>query len=44
MFKNSTIWSQRNTTLHINFFVFTDHVKMHKMIDGNINVREFPET
>ena len=24
----------RNTTLHINFFVFTDHVKMHKMVDG----------
>ena len=34
----------RNTTLHINFFVFTDHVKMHKMIDGHINIREFPET
>ena len=33
----------RNTTLHINFFVFTDHVKMEKMIDGNINVSEFPE-
>ena len=34
----------RNTTLHINFFVFTDHVKMEKMIDGNINVSQFPET
>ena len=33
----------RNTTLHINFFVFTDHVKMEKMIEGNINVRQFPE-
>jgi len=33
----------RNTTHHINFFVFTDHVKMAKMIDGNINVSEFPE-
>ena len=33
----------RNTTLHINFFVFTDHVKMEKMIDGNVNVRQFPE-
>ena len=21
---------KRNTTLHVNFFVFTDHVKMHK--------------
>ena len=34
----------RNTTLHINFFVFTDHVKMEKMLEGNINVRQFPET
>ncbi len=33
----------RNTTLHINFFVFTDHVKMNKMINGNINVSQFPE-
>ena len=33
----------RNTTLYINFFVFTDHVKMEKMIEGNINVRQFPE-
>ena len=33
----------RNTTLPLNFFVFTDHVKMEKMIDGNINVRQFPE-
>ena len=33
----------RNTTLHINFFVFTDHVKMEKMVEGNINVRQFPE-
>ena len=31
----------RNTTLHINFYVFTDHVKMHKMVDGHINIREF---
>ena len=35
---------KRNTTLSINFFVFTDHVKMHKMVDGHINIREFPET
>ena len=34
---------KRNTTLPINFFVFTDHVKMHKMVDGYINIREFPE-
>ena len=33
----------RNTNLHINFFVFTAHVKMEKMIDGNINVSQFPE-
>ena len=33
----------RNTTLHINFFVFTDHVKMEKMVEGNINIRQFPE-
>ena len=35
---------KRNTTLSVNFFVFTDHVKMHKMVDGYINIREFPET
>ena len=35
---------KRNTTLPVNFFVFTDHVKMHKMVDGHINIREFPET
>ena len=34
---------KRNTTLSVNFFVFTDHVKMHKMVDGYINIREFPE-
>ena len=34
---------ERNTTHLINFYVFTDHVKMEKMVDGNINVRQFPE-
>jgi hypothetical protein len=34
---------KRNTTLPINFIVFTDHVKMHKMIEGDIEVRKFPE-
>ena len=34
----------RNTTLHINFFVFTDHVKMQKMLDGGrLYVKQFPE-
>ena len=33
----------RNTTLHINFFVFTDHVKLDKLVEGNINTRQFPE-
>ena len=33
----------RNSTKNINFFVFTDHVKMEKMIEGNINVRQFPQ-
>ena len=35
---------KRNTTLPINFVVFTDHVKMHKMVEGDIEVRKFPET
>ena len=34
---------KRNTTLPINFVVFTDHVKMHKMVEGDIDVRKFPE-
>ena len=34
---------QRNLTLPHEFYVFTDHVKMHKMVDGNINVVKFPE-
>jgi hypothetical protein len=34
---------KRNTTLPINFVVFTDHVKMHKMVEGDIEVRKFPE-
>ena len=34
---------KRNTTLPINFIVFTDHVKMHKMVEGDIEVRKFPE-
>ena len=34
---------KRNTTIDHNFIVFTDHVKMHKMVDGYINIREFPE-
>ena len=35
---------KRNTTLSINFVVFTDHVKMHKMVEGDIDIRKFPET
>ena len=35
---------KRNTTLPINFIVFTDHVKMHKMVEGDIDIRKFPET
>ena len=35
---------KRNTTLPINFVVFTDHVKMHKMVEGDIDIRKFPET
>jgi len=34
---------KRNTTLPLNFVVFTDHVKMHKMVEGDIDVRKFPE-
>ena len=34
---------KRNTTLPINFIVFTDHVKMHKMVEGDIDIRKFPE-
>ena len=34
---------KRNTTLPVNFVVFTDHVKMHKMVEGDIEVRKFPE-
>ena len=35
---------KRNTTLPINFVVFTDHVKMHKMVEGDINIKKFKET
>lgn len=35
---------KRNTTLPINFVVFTDHVKMHKMVEGDIDIRQFKET
>ena len=35
---------KRNTTLPINFIVFTDHVKMHKMVDKDIEIRQFKET
>ena len=35
---------KRNTTIPINFIVFTDHVKMHKMVEGDIDIRKFPET
>ena len=34
---------KRNTTIENNFIVFTDHVKMQKMVEGNIEVRKFPE-
>ncbi len=34
---------KRNTTLPINFVVFTDHVKMHKMVERDIDIRQFPE-
>ena len=34
---------KRNTTIPLNFVVFTDHVKMHKMVEGDIVVRKFPE-
>ena len=33
---------KRNTTLLIDFYVFTDHVKMQKMVDGDIKVKQFP--
>ena len=34
----------RNTTHLINFYVFTDHVKMNKMLDGGrLYVKQFPE-
>ena len=35
---------KRHTTLPINFVVFTDHVKMEKMVEGDIDIRLFPET
>ena len=35
---------QRNTTLLVNFYVFTDHVKMDKMVNGGrLYVKQFPE-
>tara|TARA_E500000081_G_scaffold44320_1_gene47661 strand:- start:453 stop:1211 length:759 start_codon:yes stop_codon:yes gene_type:complete len=34
----------RNTNLLINFYVFTDHVKMNKMLEGGrLYVKQFPE-
>ena len=33
---------QRNTTIDHKFIVFTDHVKMHKMVSGDIDIRKFP--
>jgi len=33
---------QRNTTIDHKFYVFTDHVKMEKMVKGNIIVKQFP--
>lgn len=32
---------QRHTTLEHKFIVFTDHVKMHKLVEGDIEIREF---
>ena len=33
---------QRNTTVDHKFYVFTDHVKPHKMLEGDINIKQFP--
>ena len=33
---------KRNTTIDYKFIVFTDHVKMHKMVDDDIDIRKFP--
>ena len=33
---------QRNTTIEHKFYVFTDHVKMQKMVEGDIHVHKFP--
>ena len=33
---------QRNTTIEHKFYVFTDHVKMHKMVEGDIHIHKFP--
>ena len=34
---------KRNTTLLVDFYVFTDHIKMQKMVEGDIKVIPFPE-
>ena len=34
----------RNTKLMVDFYVFTDHVKMHKMVSEEIKIKQFPET
>ena len=35
---------KRNTTLPINFVVFTDHVKMHKMVaDNQFTIQEIED-
>ena len=34
---------KRNTTLLVDFFVFTDHIKMQKMLEGDIKVLPFAE-
>ena len=34
---------KRNTTLLVDFYVFTDHIKMQKMLEGDIKVLPFAE-
>jgi len=33
---------KRHTTIDFNFIVFTDHVKLQKMVEGDIEVRQLP--
>ena len=35
--------ARRNITKDFQFYVFTDHVKMHKMVSEEIQVKKFPE-